>query len=244
LKVTIIGKHHLHGYYATIRDVGDVHEMGALSFVVEVDATHRLEKIPTKNLVIRPCVLFFMTVSSVFDSQLYFRNEYYRWFVTQATEQFGFGMVKPSVNPPPPLLHLPPTPLVPSTPIPEGQIFGSPAWQPGSRTPRRSSDEQDEQQKRPSDCRDARIPKPPGKAGRSVGWLQQALKVDPDVFTQMRVSRNRCHRFSFNIPLERFRCTGGATFRSRFLLYEANQASRRRCIGGGTWFLMSLRGRH
>jgi hypothetical protein len=41
--------------------------MGALSFVVEVDATHRLEKIPTMNLVIRPCVLF-MSVSSVFST--------------------------------------------------------------------------------------------------------------------------------------------------------------------------------
>ena len=197
MKVTISGKHHLHGYHAAIHDVGDVDETGALSFVVEVDATHRLEKIPTKNLVIRPCVLLFMAVSSVFDSQLYFRNEYHHWFVTQATKQFGFGLVQSLVNPPPPLSHLPPTPLVPSTPIPEGQIFGSPAWQPGSRTPGRSLDEQEG----PSDRHDShfvplpphrRIKKPPGRAGRTVGWLQKALTVDTVVFTQMRVSLNRC----------------------------------------------------
>jgi hypothetical protein len=67
LKVIITGKHFFHGYYANIREIGNVDETGVLSFVVEVDATHRLEKIPTMNLVIRPCVLF-MSVSSVFST--------------------------------------------------------------------------------------------------------------------------------------------------------------------------------
>jgi hypothetical protein len=199
LKVTITGKHPFHGYNAAVCEIGDVGETGPLSFIVEVDATHRLEKIAIMNLAIQQCVLVFMAVTNVFNSQLYFRNEYHSWWVSWATKKFGFGFVQPSVKiQPPPLSLAPPTPLVPSTPIPEGLIFGSPAWQPSSRTPERSLDEQEGL----CDRHDThfvplpphrRIQKPPGKAGRSVGWLQRALKVDSAVFTQMRVSPNGRH---------------------------------------------------
>ena len=144
------------------------------------------------------CGYFFMTVTNVFLAEVYFRDQYSLQYVSWMAKHFGFSFVPPSAtNHPPPLSLVPPTPLVPSTPLPEGVIFGSPAWQPGSRTPRRSLDEQEG----PSDHSDShfvplpphhRIKKPPGRAGRTVGWLQKALAVDAVVFTQMRVSLNGC----------------------------------------------------
>jgi hypothetical protein len=53
LKVTITGRHHLHGYNAVIRDIVHLGERGPESFMVEVEATHRLETIRKTNLAIR-----------------------------------------------------------------------------------------------------------------------------------------------------------------------------------------------
>jgi transcription elongation factor len=53
LKVTITGRHHLHGYNAIIRDVVQLGENGPESFRVEVEATHKLETVRKSNLVVR-----------------------------------------------------------------------------------------------------------------------------------------------------------------------------------------------
>ena len=53
LKVTITGRHHLHGYNAIIRDVIQLGENGPESFRVEVEATHRLEMVNRSNLMVR-----------------------------------------------------------------------------------------------------------------------------------------------------------------------------------------------
>ena len=68
LKVTITGRHNLHGYHAVIRDVVGIDEIGPVSYSVEVEATRRLETIHRMNLTIRQCVLPFMTVTNVFNS--------------------------------------------------------------------------------------------------------------------------------------------------------------------------------
>jgi hypothetical protein len=170
-----------------------------------------------------------MTVTNMFNSESYFRSEYDSRWLSWAIEKYDFHFAEPSVTVrPPPLSLVPPTPLVPSTPLPEGLIFGSPAWQPGSRTPGRPLDEPEG----PSDPPFVPLPpyrqiqKPRGKAGRSVGWLQQALEVDLGVFTQMRVSpNNRCHEFGFNITLDRSRRSGGATFRFKSPLHKTIEAS-------------------
>jgi hypothetical protein len=169
-----------------------------------------------------------MTVMNMFNSKSYFRSEYYSWWLSWAIEKYDFHFAQPSVTVCPlPLLLVPPTPLVPSTPLPEGLIFGSPAWQPGLRTLGRSLDESEG----PSDppfvplAPHRQIQKPRGKAGRSVGWLQQALKVDLDIFMQMRVSLNRCHGFGFNITVDRSRCSGGVTFRFKCPIHKTIEAS-------------------
>jgi len=148
-----------------------------------------------------------MTVTNVFLAEVYFRDQYDLQYVRWMAKHFGFSFVPPSAtNHPPPLSLVPPTPLVPSTPLPEGVIFGSPAWEPGSRTPL-------VQQEGPSDRDEThfiplpphlKIPKPPGRAGRTIAWLQTALQIANDVFLGMRVSPNARHRLSLNIPLERF----------------------------------------
>jgi hypothetical protein len=139
-------------------------------------------------------------VPIILTSELIFREEYNSRWLRYYLEKFNLNFAQASVTIRPPLLPVPPTPtpLVPSTPIPEGLIFGSSAWQPGSQTPGRLLDEQEG----PSDRHDThsvpllphrQIPKPPGWASRTNGWLQQALEVDQNIFSEMRVSPKGCH---------------------------------------------------
>ena len=197
LEVTVAGKHPLHGLNAVIRDIAKIDEIGPVSYIVEVDATHRKETIQAMNLAIWQYVLFFRAVTNVLKSESYFRNVYPNRWQSWATETFRLNSVQPSMKIHQPRLPLVPSiPLVPSTPIPEGQVFGSPAWQPGSRTPGRSVERE------LSDRRDfvphPQIPKPRGRAARTLKYLQEALKVDIDVFSAMRVSFNGRRSFSFN----------------------------------------------
>ena len=48
-----MGRHHLHGYNAIIRDVVQLGENGPESFRVEVEATHKLETVRKSNLIVR-----------------------------------------------------------------------------------------------------------------------------------------------------------------------------------------------
>ena len=104
-------------------------------------------------------------------------------------------------NEPPPSTQLPAlastAPIVPSTPLPDGILLSSPAWQPGSRTPVRPLEEQGGGQG-PPDRQDMtfeplppqrRIPKPTGQVNRKDGYsLKESLGLEHDVYLEIKVS--------------------------------------------------------
>jgi hypothetical protein len=135
-----------------------------------------------------------MIVARALDAKLYISSEYDGHFLSWAIEQFNPDFVQPSAS-----THLPPLPLassappVPSTPLPDGIISNSPAWDPSSRTPGRSLDEQGDGQG--STDRNSplpphrRIPKPPGRVNRKDGYsLKESLQLDEGVYLEIKVS--------------------------------------------------------
>jgi hypothetical protein len=139
-----------------------------------------------------------MIVIGTLDSKLYIRDEYNGRFLVWAIKRLNPDFVEPSAS-----THLPPplastAPLVPSTPLPDGILSNSPAWNPGSRTPGGPLEEQEGGQG-PSDRHDTnfkplppqrRIPKPAGRVNRKDGYsLKESLGLDEDVYLEIKVSR-------------------------------------------------------
>jgi hypothetical protein len=98
-------------------------------------------------------------------------------------KQFDPDFIQSPPSPHLPTLPLPSTaPLVPSTPLPDGIISDSPAWQPGSRTPGRPLEEP-----RPPQHR---IPKPAGRVNRKNGYsLKESMELEERVYLEIKVSQ-------------------------------------------------------
>ena len=140
-----------------------------------------------------------MIVTGILDSKLYIRGEYDGCFLSWAIKQLNPDFVEPPAS-----THLPPlplastAPLVPSTPLPDGILLGSPAWQPGLQTPGRPLEEQGGGQG-PSNHHDANfeplppqchIPKPAGWVNRKDGYsLKESLGLDEGIYLEIKVSR-------------------------------------------------------
>jgi hypothetical protein len=137
-----------------------------------------------------------MIVTGSLDSKLCIRGQYNGRFLSWAMKQLNHDFVEPSAS-----THLPPpltstTPLVPSTPLPDGILSDSPAWNPSSRTPGRPLEEQEGGQGSshshdtnfeppPPQCR---IPKPAGRANRKNGYsLKESLGLDEGAYLAIKV---------------------------------------------------------
>jgi hypothetical protein len=86
-------------------------------------------------------------------------------------------------------------PLIPSTPLPPQVVFGSvsPAWDPSSRTPGRTSSHE-ESPSAPSQPR-KNIKKPKGAHDRSAGYnLKQLLGWEDDTYFEIEVRPNNGHQ--------------------------------------------------
>ena len=139
-----------------------------------------------------------MIVTGTLDSKLYIRGEYDGRFLIWAIKQLDPDFVEPPAS-----THLPPpfastAPLVPSTPLPDGILSDSPAWNPGSRTPGRPLEEPEGGQA-PSHSHDTNfeplprrrhIAKPAGRVNRSGGYsLQESLGLDEGTYLAIKVRR-------------------------------------------------------
>jgi hypothetical protein len=137
-----------------------------------------------------------MIVVGTLHSKLYIRDKYEGRFLSWAKKQLNPDYVEPSACTHLPLPPLPSSaPLVPSTPLPESIISGSPAWDPSSRTPGRPLGEEGGDQG-PNDRHDTnfeprrRIPKPAGRVNRKDGYsLKESLELDEAVYVEIKVSR-------------------------------------------------------